>query len=185
MEWLYKYISATAIIAGLGFLIKYLIQRKIDSYFNKKLEDHKQELSLVTENAKYELNKKMFDFEAYGTKKHEVYPELYEKLFSFWRKLYSLHSEKRAGENIVPLERDYLLELMEIGHYHAQTELFKSEKASRDTISVLVALKSYLNNIFESDMNDNLDREELECSGALNELKRTLHKELSYSHFEE
>ena len=58
MEWIYKYISITGIIAGLGISIRYLIQRKIDSYFNVKLENHKKELAILTENAKYDISKK-------------------------------------------------------------------------------------------------------------------------------
>lgn len=80
MEWIYKYISATAIFAGIGVLIRYLIQKKIDSYFNKKIELYKQELNVITENTKYDLSKKLFDFEAYATQKHTIYPQIYKKI---------------------------------------------------------------------------------------------------------
>ncbi|MDF9558752.1 hypothetical protein P5774_26340, partial [Bacillus tropicus] len=82
MDWIYRYISITAVIGGLGFLIKYLIQRKIDSYFNHRLEQHKQELAALTESIKYNLGKKMFDYEAYTSKKHLIYHDIYKEIYS-------------------------------------------------------------------------------------------------------
>ena len=87
MEEIYKYFSITSIIVGLWVLIRYLIQKKIDSYFNKKLENYKQELAIITENAKYDISKKLYDFEAYASKKHAVYPELYRLVFEPWKDL--------------------------------------------------------------------------------------------------
>lgn len=87
MDWIYKYVSLTAIIAALWFLVRYLIQKKIDSYFNKKVETYKQELTIITENAKYDISKKLYDFEAYASKKHAVYPELYRLVFEPWSEL--------------------------------------------------------------------------------------------------
>src|SRR4051794_21172355 len=102
MEWIYKYFSYTAVIAGLGFLIKYLIQKKIDSYFNTKLEDHKKELAVMTEKAKYNISRKLFDFEAYAIKKHTIYPELYQLVFEIPGKMsvFSPSKEVTLSERI-------------------------------------------------------------------------------------
>ncbi|MFD6440197.1 hypothetical protein ACFWDG_10380 [Peribacillus sp. NPDC060186] len=81
MEWIYKYISVTAVIAGVGFLVKFLIQRKINSYFDTRLAQYKQELDVMTERSKYDISKKLFDFEAYAIKKHTIYPELYQQVY--------------------------------------------------------------------------------------------------------
>ena len=91
MDTIRDYISWGVIIGGsitfIGFLIRYLIQKKIDSYFNTKLETHKKDIAIITEQAKYDINKKLFDFEAYASKKHDVYPNLYSLAFELWDEL--------------------------------------------------------------------------------------------------
>lgn len=99
MDWVYKYVSLTAIIAALWFLVRYLIQKKIDSYFNKRLETYKHELTIITENAKYDINKKLYDFEAYASKRHSVYPELYRLVFEPWSELSQYN--RRLGTDAV------------------------------------------------------------------------------------
>ncbi|MFD7520803.1 hypothetical protein [Paenibacillus chitinolyticus] len=46
---------------------------------NVELESHKQALSVMTENSKFEYQRRMHDFSLYRTKKHDVYPVLYKK----------------------------------------------------------------------------------------------------------
>lgn len=95
MEWIYKYFSLAAVIAGSWLLIRYLIQKKVDSYFNKRLEIYKHELAIITENAKYDISKKLYDFEAYASKKHVVYPEIYRLVFEPWSEL-SQYNRRRG-----------------------------------------------------------------------------------------
>ena len=99
MEWIYKYISIASVVGFLGFSVRYLIQKKIDSYFNKKLETYKQELATITENAKYDISKKLYDFEAYASKRHSVYPELYRLVFEPWSELSQYN--RRLGTDAV------------------------------------------------------------------------------------
>ena len=92
MEEFYKYFSwfFVIVVGGIGgvrLLINHLIQTKIKLYFDKQLEEYKNELAIITKNAEYDISKKLFDFEAYASKKHTVYPELYSLAFESWSEL--------------------------------------------------------------------------------------------------
>lgn len=214
MEWIYKYVSWAAIISGIGFLIKYLIQKKIDSYFGKKLEDHKQELAIITEKAKYDISRKLFDFEAYASKKHIVYPELYSIMFelgsemSKFRFKFDIDTEsskkdldnselrslffEKIGPTVdrIPKAQDYF--------YKNELYLSKSTAAAYDEAMttqldcINKIVMSFLKNIKDDDWQDpsfcliNISEEDLEkAEEKIRILKETIYKELSYTHAEE
>ncbi|PRS26917.1 hypothetical protein C6W19_24280 [Bacillus sp. RJGP41] len=214
MEWIYKYFSYTAFIAGLGFLIKYLIQKKIDSYFSTKLEKHKQELAVLTERSKYDISRKLFDFEAYAIKKHTIYPELYQRVNQVWDQLSSFTSN--WGENFVEeLDLDkrnkrFSLENKEIGkkivnefeQFHKE-ELFLSRDVTSAYWDLLVEMqgfsillmKNYMMNLETTQTRDKhnsiignlmvIEYNVITISGKVDFLRDVMYKELSYSHFEE
>lgn len=143
MEWIYKYFSIAAIIAGVGVLIRYLIQKKIDNYFNTKLENHKKELAVMTERAKYDISRKLFDFEAYATKKHTVYPELYKRMSDSWRQVhiisfkienFNTHFGELDEDGIFKMMDEDILEFSSKLHdaldYYKTNELFLSKDVS-------------------------------------------------------
>lgn len=111
MDWISASINLLALAGILVFSIKHLIQKKIDSYFNTKLEDHKKDLAVLTENAKYDISKKLYDFEAYASKKHSVYPELYSLAFESWSELTQF--TYRFDEDIMDLRKDLNVETLE------------------------------------------------------------------------
>ncbi len=59
------------------FFSKKYVSNYLDLNFSKKLEDHKHELSQVTDYMKFDHSRKLQDFNKYTTRKHEVYSELY------------------------------------------------------------------------------------------------------------
>jgi len=191
VEWLNKYLSYlsfTAITAALGFLAKYLIQRKIDTYFNNKLEKYRQELNLLTEQVKYDLNKRMFDFQAYATKKHEVYPELYRKLVASLFLIQQYLSMKNSADisTLVERQTEIVQNHERNVQYYAEVELYLSEEVSEKTKTVLVLTTNYLYDLFD----EWCDTGEIMAGirnihERLTDLKKLLHKELSYSHFGE
>lgn len=165
MEWIYKYFSLTAVIAGSWFLIRYLIQKKVDSYFNKRLETYKHELAIITENAKYDISKKMFDFEAYAAKRHSVYPELYRAAFEPWDRLSNFNFivkldsednetnfdkkslEMRFDEEFTPIMNGLAMAY----DYFYMNELYLSEntaKAYREALKVLRDLAGETHDVF-------------------------------------
>ena len=212
MEWIYKYISLTAVIAALWFLVRYLIQKKIDSYFNKRLETYKQELTIITENAKYDISKKLYDFEAYASKKHVVYPELYSLAFEPWRELSGFrygfdrdikHSKKDMDEK--ELDICFHEALMPITDkisvaysYFYKNELYLSRSAAivfEDAMFAQIIFASKIMDSFERNITgdwrdssfllidiDNEDYERAEKKFVI--LKEVVYRELSYTHSE-
>ncbi|MCK2018857.1 hypothetical protein [Peribacillus frigoritolerans] len=63
-----------SLLAGAYFVLRLAIKHG----FNAKLENHKNDLNTKLEIMKNEHQKLMFDFEAYNSRKHERYPELYK-----------------------------------------------------------------------------------------------------------
>ncbi|MFD0680368.1 MULTISPECIES: hypothetical protein [unclassified Paenibacillus] len=69
-------VPSTLIIAG-GFAKLYL-NSFIDNRFKEKIESHKSELQLLLENNKFDLQRKMADFNLYTNKRHEAYMNVYD-----------------------------------------------------------------------------------------------------------
>jgi len=78
------------------FIIQKYSKAKIDNYFNKRLEDHKHELSLVTEAERFNYQRKIQDFSLFTTKKHEHYAELYHLLLVADGEIQALYYEPRS-----------------------------------------------------------------------------------------
>lgn len=209
MEWLYKYISVTAIIGGLWLLIKYYIQKKIDSYFNSKLAVHKQELNDLTERTRYDLSKRLFDFEAYATKKHEVYPIIYSKIFETINEIREYQSDIEAEFNLnedrlydltsdeqIDFNRDLLLYKYKKSYavhevhkkatdYFFSNELFFSKNVALECSYVLKLMENMITCYFDHEYNKPMLNEGLiELEGKIEQIKTILHEELSYSQHE-
>lgn len=212
MEWIQKYINGAAIAGIVIFLTKYLIQKTIDSYFNKQLENHKRELAVITENAKYDISKKLFDFQAYASKRHTIYPELY-------RIAYGLLSElSRFGDRInlikdieADIDKNELRSRFREGHgpildrllnahdYFYKNELYVSENTATAYKEVLTRLRILdeqtslsfnlnISNVYWQDPNFLLienKNHRLKAKEKIDILKETMYKELSYTHSEE
>lgn len=196
MEWIYKYFSFTAVIAFLVFLVKYLIQKKIDSYFNTKLEDHKKELAVMTEKAKYDISRKLFDFEAYATKKHTVYPELYHRMFEI-RRQYAVLTVNMGFSNRTESKEETSLKLMAFmkgvddaiknaGEYFNNNELFLSKNVVSIYWETWDLLMNLQKDFYKREYTSSFAHKEVsKVQEKIEILKEAIYKELSYSHFEE
>jgi hypothetical protein len=81
-------IISTLISSGIIILfVKSSIKGIITHYFNKNLENHKHELTLITEAIRLDHQRKIHDFSLYSNKKHEVYPEIFKMLLNSFRKI--------------------------------------------------------------------------------------------------
>jgi len=86
----------------LFFATKKYLENTIAASFDKKLEDHKHDLQIASEEAKFDFQRKIEDFNLFVTQKHEKYSELYGKLleaFSRVTNLYGLKSELTYEEH--------------------------------------------------------------------------------------
>lgn len=190
MDWLYKSISVTSIITALGFLARYLIQKYIDYYFGQKLEYFKGEVNQVVEKHKYSLNKKMFDFEAYAVKKHSIYPELYKKLYIGWKEMHDYASAIESSSEEYYFDQvkkeSITKNLLNLIEYFAEVELYLSKEVSGKSWKIIVSFQNYIFDLFDFPPNKiEIRQGNRDVFNTLKELKEQLHKELSYSHFEE
>lgn len=216
MEWIYKYISWGFFIGGsitaIGFLIRYLIQKKIDSYFNKQLEQYKQELSIISENIKYDINRKLFDFEAYASKKHTVYPELYRLLLESWDDISSIRFNFDIDIMFIKTDLDtctlasrfykemkiFATKLDEAHDYFRKNDLYLSREASvactkafrGQSVFQRLVMDSFAENSLGDKWKDisfrliNVDTEHSDkVKDNILELKEILYKELSHANF--
>ncbi len=208
MEWFYKSISILTIIgAGLWVLSRYYIQKKIDSYFHSNLAIHKQELNDLTERTKYDLSKKLFDFEAYAIKKHDVYPVIYNNIVETFNKMKSFQKEIEAEfvleENrCYDLTNDYQIDfdrellyfkfisssaVREVHEnaveYYSNNELFISESVAIECDHVLKLMGNmvtcYLDHHYDKPV---LNKYLVELESKIEDLKKRMQGELSYSH---
>ena len=165
-------------------------------------------------NAEYDLSKKLYDFEAYASKKHAVYPELYSLLFEPWIELslfrhkfdlHIAHSKKdldrdtlksRFNDELHPIVQ----KLPNVSKYFYKNELYLSKNATAAYNEAFKELADLAANIYlnfrKNSRNDNwqdpsfslidIDEEELQrAERKINILKEIIYKELSYTHSEE
>ncbi|MGG6362657.1 hypothetical protein ACQ5SI_26280 [Peribacillus frigoritolerans] len=74
--------QATLLIAIVTFLLKSYFKNLISQFFQKELEDYKHDLNLITEEKKFDYQRKLHDFNLYRTSRHESYPVLYRLALS-------------------------------------------------------------------------------------------------------
>ncbi|WP_091019924.1 hypothetical protein [Paenibacillus amylolyticus] len=80
IDWGTVVISASAMLFSIIKGAQYFSRKYVDQRFLEKLEHHKHELQGIMEFNKFDLQRKMQDFNLFTTKKHEAYTTLY-KLF--------------------------------------------------------------------------------------------------------
>jgi hypothetical protein len=63
-------------------IISTFIKGGIGHFYNKKLENFKNDLSLAAEERKLDFQRRIHDFSLYSTQRHQVYPEIYKLLIN-------------------------------------------------------------------------------------------------------
>lgn len=86
VEW-FKTLDWNTILASWGISgitifawFQYIINKGTDYHFSKRLKEYERALQDITENTKFEYQRKLVDFNLYTVKKHEHYINLYEAL---------------------------------------------------------------------------------------------------------
>ena len=165
----------------------------------------------MTKNAEYDISKKLFDFEAYASKKHTVYPELYGQAFEIWTELKvsisKFNKEEKTHLDKDALERRFYEGLTPIASkfntafdYFYRNELYLSKNTAIAYEDAMRTQFSFLEKIgvnFQENLNDDdwqdpaflLIKTDQEHYHSIKEkmsaLKEIMYKELSYTHFEE
>ena len=95
MYKIFEFIGTIIISTGIAvFVVKVFFEKLIGSsignYFNKQLEDHKHELSLASESARFDFQRKIRDFSLYAEKKHEIYIALHKLVLDAHGRIFGL-----------------------------------------------------------------------------------------------
>jgi hypothetical protein len=124
MDWLgvlgLSALSSFSVTAVAIFLFRKYIGSQIEHIFGKKLEEHKQKLNVMTEEARFYFQRKIQDFTLYATKRHEGYTKLHTLLQDATSKIRDLDcpfnepnftEARRTLEKTVTLYQKYYLYL--------------------------------------------------------------------------
>ena len=82
--------------------IERLVDRRLDFEFARKLATHKQELDVLTENARYDFQKKLANVSLHTTRRHSAYSDAYREARIAHGLIVSLR-----GTRTVPTFEDY------------------------------------------------------------------------------
>ncbi|MEY9865368.1 hypothetical protein ABIE66_000747 [Peribacillus sp. B2I2] len=154
----------------------------------------------MTEKAKYDISRKLFDFEAYAIKKHTIYPELYQRLFEIQQqfikftentKRFILIKESDKKDELFLRETDQLeITIINAVDYFNKNELFLSKSVTSNYIETMSVIKdlfsSYITNYYNNQtLHGDFSEKTEKIDAKIMLLKESIYKELSYSHFEE
>jgi len=167
------------------FVVKYTLpqfaQKIVDSRFDKKLETHKHELNKLTEEAKFNYQRLLSDFNLYSVKKHEHYIQIYNSLIIAHGSVFYLASSlKQLSTYDFFNEQDMDEHLNKIGTPRGRTDeligIWKTDKKSG--IKEIQKHETYLEEWkVERDvdkLNNTYWGSQLNLSGDLKELLKTL-----------
>lgn len=200
-------------VGGVGLLINHFAQARVKFYFDKQLDQHRHNLAIITKHAEYDISKKLYDFEAYASKKHEIYPELYRLAAETWHEIlrfrYKFDTEIKSsmrgldGEELVEYFYERIAPLT-IKNLDAYEYVFKNELYLSKNVSIAYneALSeqadftkridiSFQRNYKKDDWRDSdfwsidIDEEIAKADEKMRILKETIYEELSYTHSEE
>ncbi|PBB04976.1 hypothetical protein [Salimicrobium humidisoli] len=74
-----KYVGQTVVVVGIvAFLLRTYFKNLITHFFKRELADYQHNLSLITEEQKFDYQRKLQDFNLYRTQRHESYRVLYK-----------------------------------------------------------------------------------------------------------
>ncbi|WP_445505806.1 hypothetical protein [Niallia sp. 03091] len=179
MDWKSVVISMfTSSIVTL--IINSMIRGGISHFYNKKLENFKSELSLLTEEKKLDFQRKIHDFSLYSTKRHEIYPILYKKisdsfndisLLNKWEQLSVNLRQRQENSNLenqlpntIEKIKETLQKTEECLDYFIDNDLYISKELSHslsDLIGRLAGVSNYMHikKLLENNNNIELSRD--------------------------
>ncbi|MFP7483365.1 hypothetical protein SFC65_04330 [Priestia filamentosa] len=114
--------------ALVALVIQHFIKGGIKSFYDKRLEKFKDEIAIYAEQRKLDFDRKLHDFSLYSSKRHELYPQLFKRV-------YELNYSMRFAHDRAFLSSRFIHSLEDIEPY------FKGLKISLDE-----DLKNYIEN---------------------------------------
>ncbi|MED1221553.1 hypothetical protein [Bacillus paralicheniformis] len=87
-------------------IIETVSKNLISNSFKKRLEKYKDALSQHAENRRFDIERKMHDFSLYSTKRHELYPEIFKRIFSINKNLNTYEQKSYLSKEIIKKPSD-------------------------------------------------------------------------------
>ncbi|MDU9695563.1 hypothetical protein O0Q50_30640 [Priestia aryabhattai] len=94
-------IATSGVVSSLATLgIQTFLKQGITHHFNKELALFNAEITLQAEKRKLDFDRKIHDFSIYSTKRHEIYPELYKKVYRIYFDLNGIETSTSFQEGL-------------------------------------------------------------------------------------
>jgi hypothetical protein len=98
IKFLLELIGIPSLVFALVLVFsKRYVSGMVDNVFQKKLVDHKHELDILTENVRFDYQKKIQEYGLYLVKRHEKYLELHQLIQEAYGWLDSLYGFRRGS----------------------------------------------------------------------------------------
>ena len=72
------FLAPAAVAAVVSWIFQTIAKGSVDNYFNQKLEQFKHDLGRLAASAQFDHQRKLRDFQAFRSKRHEAYAGVYE-----------------------------------------------------------------------------------------------------------
>jgi hypothetical protein len=109
LDW-FAFLVSVLTSSIVTLIINSVIKGGIKHQYSKRLEKFKSDLSLISEDQKFDFQRKIHDFSIYSSRRQEIYPEMYKYI-------YKLHKEINLIEELSFLSPAFISEKERIVPY--------------------------------------------------------------------
>lgn len=135
----------TTVIIIISPVLKKVISGYIDNKFEEKIIKYKHELNLLTENARLDIQRKIYDFSLYSSRKHDIYVELYKKILVSHGQVIGLMGI-RDSVDLNKLDKSHIIELMKNNNFNEQHIIRIAKDWDSDQKAQIDKISEYLRN---------------------------------------
>ncbi len=127
--------TLTIIFVLITPLAKKLINKYIDIRFDKNKIKYEHDLGLITENARFDFQRKIYDFNIFSLKRHEIYAKLYKKILTIQGSVLSLMGF-RESVDLMTIDKNNIKEFLKRNNFNEShiNELIENWDSDRKTI---------------------------------------------------
>lgn len=122
-NWLYFIFTVlgssalTIIFVLITPFVKKIFNNYIDNRFDKNKIKYEHDLNLITENARFDFQRKIYDFNIFSSKRHEIYAELYKKILIIQGTVLNLMG-LRESIDLMTLDKHSVREFLRINNFN-------------------------------------------------------------------
>ncbi|MCL7871049.1 MULTISPECIES: hypothetical protein [Bacillus] len=90
-------------------IVQTLIKEFFANSFRKSFEKYKEQLTIHAENRKLDFDRKLHDFSLYSNRRHEIYPEIYKRIFEINKTLQTYEEKVKLNNQTIKQPEDILV----------------------------------------------------------------------------